>query len=131
MNYLYCSLRENACMLEDEELIMLANDFADLLHDCEWMHSGDIGDGCYNLSVSQFKKKWLHIEPEQRIAEIINSKVEALRRDMLKMLGLAPYCKDCKFFEGEKESYGNCVHCKGYMVHGYENPCDKYSSKED
>lgn len=126
MEYLYIRIQEYACMLEDAELISLANDFADLLHDCEWMHSGDIGEGNYNLSVSKFKRKWLHTEPEQRIAELINSKVESLRRDMLKMLGLAPYCKDCNFFEGEEESYGNCVHCKGYMKHGYDDVCEKF-----
>mgnify|MGYP003293792095 CR=1 FL=1 len=129
MNYIYCRIEEYAEMFEDPELILLAKDFANLAHDCEWMHSGDTGRGEYRKSCLDFKKKWLG-NKIVRQHRIIATEIEKLRNDLMDMLGGAVLCKDCIYFEkSEKSDYGECENCAGHMVHGYDLVCEKYRNK--
>ena len=131
MNYIYCQIDEYAEMFQDPELIRLAKDFADLAHACEWMHSGDIGEGEYNKAVLYFKQKWFG-DHNDRCEEIINSKVTQLKNELLAMIGRARFCKDCGFFNEQTNSdYGSCVNCKGYLTHAFDLACDKFEGEDD
>lgn len=125
MDCIYSQLQEYAWLLNDPELVELAMDFSEVLHDCEWMHSADISEGEYNKTVSEFKRKWF-VDANDRREEIIVEKVNALKNELLAMIGKAKYCKDCKRFKpGNVSEYGSCENCEGYLTHGYSFACDK------
>lgn len=71
MGYIYYQIKEYADMLEDKELIDLANDFARLLHDCEWYHSADTDRDTYLKTVKDFKNKWLRSDKYERNDKLI------------------------------------------------------------
>ncbi len=129
MGYLYYSLDENAHMLEDPLLVELATDFANLLHDCEWMHSGDIGRGTYRKTVSEFKQKWLNGDAPN-YSSVIDEKISALKTELLDMVGAAALCKDCGNFTPDKvKDYGRCPHHLGVLRHEYDLACHQYCEK--
>lgn len=123
MNYAYCTVEDVADMLGDRELIDLAKDFAKVLHDCEWWHSGDICKGNYNQTVDAFKKKWFQDKREIRIGRYIDDVCAELKREF----GCGSFCKDCvKWNPVEKEDYGTCPHRRGCLIHGWDDPCEEF-----
>jgi hypothetical protein len=49
---------DNPNPLEDTFLSELLHDMFDILHDCDWYLSGDIGKETYNRQKSEFLAKW-------------------------------------------------------------------------
>lgn len=90
MNYVYSTLEEYAVgMMKDAELDEMMADIANLLHACEWWHSGDYSEGQYREKANQFKKKWLGDmrTREARLERIIDEKANELRKELRKMIG--------------------------------------------
>ena len=89
MNYLYSQLEDKSYMLEDRELIEFVEDFAQLLHDCEWYQSGDYDREYYLKSVDAFKKKWLMFSEKrnERLARYINEIYDNAKRECLELIG--------------------------------------------
>lgn len=86
-NYMYKDIwwQYNKQML-DPELNELLEDFCDLLKDLEWYESGDTGEDDYRKSVREFKKKWLRGNASERLSEIVDDRIGALREEFLEML---------------------------------------------
>ena len=59
MEYICYKIEEYSADLCDHELTDLAKDMAEVYHDAEWWHSGDIFEETYRKTVAKFKKKWL------------------------------------------------------------------------
>lgn len=79
MNYFYAQLEEYTSCLKDKELVELAEDMARLFHDREWYDSRDIGEGSWNLSVAEFKRKWFTEPREERLERYIDEAVSDLK----------------------------------------------------
>ena len=87
MEYIYSKLYDSARgMLKDRELELMLNDFVEVLKDCEWMHSFDIGEEQYFETVSRFKQKWFG-KRDERLKEIIEQATDELKEELLKMIG--------------------------------------------
>lgn len=78
----YTVERELLGRMEDAELDRMIVDFGKLLHDLEWWTSGDIEEDAYRKTVKEFKKKWFKSNPKIRTEEIINEKIEELRKEL-------------------------------------------------
>lgn len=79
----------------DAELDELIKDIVPVLRAVEWWQSGDTCEDTYRKAVLKFKKKWLSDDVRtERLGEIINSKVEALREELLKMVGVIGFDGD-------------------------------------
>ncbi len=127
MNYFYAQLEEYASCLKDKELVELAEDMARLFHDREWHDSGDIGEGGWNRSVAEFKKKWFTEPREERLKRYIDEAVS----DLKVSLGIGNFCKDCALFTLQDDGYyGRCPHQKNVLVHGYEKSCGCFGRKD-
>lgn len=124
MNYFYSQMEEYCDRLGDRELNELARDLCKLFHDREWFDSSDYGEGTWNKSVSDFKKKWFETPREERILRYINDAMGEIKFQF----GIGDMCKDCNNFKGEKDdSYGDCCFCNGYLAHGYEKACEHFN----
>lgn len=90
MDYLFCKVKEYAVgIMGDPELDDLMNDIADLLHDAEWWHSGDIGDERYRQSVTVFKRKWFQDSRETRLLDYIDTALSDTRKRLCRMIGVS------------------------------------------
>ena len=97
MNYLYSRVDEEATgRMGDPELNALMVDLVELLHDCEWWHSADISWETYHKRIKEFKAKWLAggDARNKRLKEIVNDKVEQLRKELLEMIDVSPERKN-------------------------------------
>ena len=65
----------------DVELNEMIEDFAKVLHDLEWWHSGDIGEEDYRETVNNFKKKWFK-RTKGDIEKIIEQKMSNLKQEL-------------------------------------------------
>lgn len=73
----------------DAELDELIKDLVPVLKAVEWWQSCDTCEGTYRKAVLKFKKKWLSDDTRtERLGKIINGKVEELRKELLKMIGV-------------------------------------------
>lgn len=129
MNYFYSTLSEYESVLGDVELNDLVHDLVKVFHDKEWWDSADIGEGSYNRTVQEFKKKWFTKDGEiLRREQYFADALEELRI----MCGYGSFCKDCEHLEQRTDKpdsdYGKCEekHC---LVHGYEHICEKYKAR--
>jgi len=89
-NYRYCDVEEEYVgNMFDAELDELIKDLVPVLKAVEWWQSCDTGEDSYRKAVRKFKKKWLSGDVRmERLSEIINGKVENLREELLKMIGI-------------------------------------------
>ena len=89
-NYEYCRVDdEYVGRMYDAELDELIKDLVPVLKAVEWWKSGDTCEQTYREDVLKFKKKWLSDGVRtERLGEIINGKVEELREELLKMIGV-------------------------------------------
>lgn len=127
MNYFYAQLEEYASCLKDKELVELAEDMARLFHHREWFDSGDVGEGGWNRSVADFKKKWFTEPREERLERYIDEAVS----DLKVSIGIGNFCKDCALFTPQDDGYyGRCPHKTNVMVHGYEKPCGLFDARK-
>lgn len=92
MGYVYSVVRNEAAgMMGDAELDELMIDISDLLHDCEWWHSGDIGEETYRKTVARFKSKWFGdpTKRSERLEKLIDEKIAQVRTECRQMIGFA------------------------------------------
>ena len=89
-NYRYCDVEEEYVgHMFDAELDELIKDLVPVLKAVEWWQSCDTSESDYRKAVRKFKRKWLSDDVRtERLGEIINGKVEALREELLKMIGV-------------------------------------------
>lgn len=87
MDYICYRIDDIADMLEDKEMIELAKDFANLLHDCEWYHSSDIGRNDYFDAVDEFKNKWFKSERKERLINYINDIFDNAKKQCFELIG--------------------------------------------
>lgn len=79
----------------DAELDELIKDLVPVLKAVEWWQSCDTGEDTYRKEVRKFKKKWLSGDVRtERLNEIINGKVEELRKELLEMIGVVGFDHD-------------------------------------
>ena len=74
--------------MEDAELDEMMQDVSELLHDLEWYHSADYSEKTYRDSVKKFKTKWFGGNREERLKNIIENKLEEIRKELLDMIGV-------------------------------------------
>ena len=72
MDYISYRIEEYSADLCDRELTDLAKDMAEVYHDAEWWHSGEICEETYRKTVAKFKKKWLGSDRELRLKGYVN-----------------------------------------------------------
>ena len=134
LNYLSYNLEEVAPRLIDPEIIDLALDFAELLHEAEWYLSGDTGEGDYNIALDKFKAKWFKKAREERLEEYIVDTFIKNKDELLRMIGTAKRCKDCAAYgpeDSKKNSlYGWCKHKHGCMQHQEDWACELFEAKK-
>ena len=89
-NYMYSTVEdEYVGRMYDAELDALIKDLVPVLKAVEWWQSCDTSEKSYREAVRKFKKKWLSDDVRtERLSEIINGKVEDLREELLKMVGV-------------------------------------------
>lgn len=90
MNYIYCRFEEEVVgHMHDVELDEMMQDIAELLHDCEWWHSGDICEDTYRKTVKKFKAKWLQGGScrTKRLEKIIDDRLVAVRKELRQAIG--------------------------------------------
>jgi len=89
-NYEYCRVDdEYVGRMYDAELDELIKDLVPVLKAVEWWKSCDTCEETYRKEVLKFKNKWLSDGGRtERLGEIINGKVEELREELLKMIGV-------------------------------------------
>ena len=89
-NYRYCDVEEEYVgRMFDAELDELIKDLVPVLKAVEWWQSCDTGEDSYRKEVRKFKKKWLSGDVRtENLGKIINDKVEELREELLKMIGV-------------------------------------------
>lgn len=87
MNYVCFQIEEHAYMLEDPEMIALAEDMAKIFHDAEWYHSSDIRREKYIESMKAFKKKWFEGDRTERLKSYIDEELNAVKRKCFEMIG--------------------------------------------
>lgn len=92
-NYRYCDVEdEYVGRMYDPELDELIKDLVPVLKAVEWWKSCDTCERSYREAVKKFKDKWLSGNTRtDRLTEIINGKVEELRKDLLTMIGVIDY----------------------------------------
>ena len=94
-NYMYSSVEdEYVGHMYDAELDELMRDLVPVLKAVEWWQSCDTCEKTYRDTVTKFKKKWLSGDVRQKVLEqIISDKVDELKYDLLKMIGIVEYDK--------------------------------------
>lgn len=125
MDYFYCRLEEYSNVLGDKELNDLVKDLVKVFHDKEWFDSCDYSEGDYNKTVAEFKAKWFGRSDEERIKSIVNNKV----KEIYQTLGIGCYCKDCKHWKAESDTYGRCKENRR-LTHRYEFCCNDWEKVE-
>lgn len=95
-NYRYCDVEEEYVgHMFDAELDELIKDLVPVLKAVEWWQSCDTGEETYRKAVQKFKKKWLSGDLRQeRLNEIINGKINELRSELMKMIGVLEFESD-------------------------------------
>ena len=87
--------------MRDPELNALMEDIVKVLHDLEWWESGDICEETYRKTVTAFKGKWLGGKGRvERLTGIINKRIEAVRRELLTMIGVNTHGQ----YDGEEDA---------------------------
>ena len=91
--YRYSDIEETyAGRMFDAELDELIIDLVPVLKAVEWWQSSDTSEKEYRKAVQKFKKKWLSDDTRtERLGKIINEKVEELREELLKMIGVVGF----------------------------------------
>lgn len=87
MGYIYCTLQEYEGYLCDYEMDDLLKDFCKVLHDAEWMHSGDISEEKYQKTLNEFKSKWFSQTREERLKKYIDEAFKTEKEKCIKMIG--------------------------------------------
>ncbi len=92
-DYLYARVDEEYVgRMYDAELDELIKDLVPVLKAVEWWKSDDTCEETYRKTVREFKKKWLADDVRtERLSEIINGKIEELREELLKMIGVVGF----------------------------------------
>ena len=86
MDYLYGKVKDAKVYMADDEMKMLIEDIAEVLHDCEWWHSGDYSEEDYRKSLRKFKDKWFKAKREERLEDIIYKRCEELKAELIEMI---------------------------------------------
>lgn len=73
--------------LRDKELSELTYDLLRLLHDFEWMESGDTCEDTYYKTVETFKGKWFREARDDRMKRYIDDSIEDLKNEMYRLIG--------------------------------------------
>ena len=95
-NYTYCNVDEEYVgHMYDPELDALIKDLVPVLKAVEWWQSSDTCEKSYRDAVAKFKRKWLGNDKarQERLQQIICDKVDDLKTDLLKMIGIVEYDK--------------------------------------
>lgn len=130
MNYLCYSIENEISNIPDIEIKELAQDFAKLMHDLEWYLSCDYGEGSWTKSLEEFREKWLRNDGTDRIKEYVKKEMKQTEENVLQLLGMAMYCKDCENFTCGSGDYGDCKERKErYLFHQYDAKCDKFTPR--
>lgn len=90
LNYAYNYFEEAAAAFDDKEMRQLTSDLADVVHDLEWLLSGDISEEMYLQTLWQFKENWL--SPKR-----IETRKQAIRamKQIREFCGKQRYCEEC------------------------------------
>lgn len=72
--------------IEDEEIKDLILDTAKLLHDIEWFKECVNCEDRAEEAIYKFRKKWFGTTRNERIKEYIETSLEAVKQDMLKLI---------------------------------------------
>lgn len=87
-NYMYENIRDTYVgKMEDAELDEMMDELSDVLYELEWWQSGDTSEDKYRKAVAKFKKKWFQGDVTMRIVGIVEKKVDALKDELLTMIG--------------------------------------------
>lgn len=78
----------------DREMNALIQDIAKVLHDLEWWQSSDISEATYRKTVSEFKKKWLGGNREERLKDMINEIFNEAKKEASELIGENDEVKD-------------------------------------
>lgn len=87
MNYLCYRIEEEAGNMDDREIITLCKDVAKLMHDREWLLSGDYNESVWIKSLSEFKKKWFKGSRTSRLANLIDEVFTEAKEECMRMIG--------------------------------------------
>lgn len=130
LDYFYTILEEHIGDFKDKELDELVSDLADLFHDREWYLSGDYGEGEWNEARDKFKQKWFS---EGARAERIKKYLDDMKKEVLHSFGIdQKYCKDCKHWTRESDTFGKCEFAKGHLNHRCETcEYDKWEGRDN
>ena len=127
LDYFYCQLQEHIGDFKDKELDDLVKDLAELFHDREWYLSCDIGEGEWNEARDKFKAKWFTDGSRQ---ERVEQYLDEIKQEILQSFGTNhKYCKNCKHWTHESDTYGKCDFAEGYHNHRCDT-CKKWEEKE-
>ena len=74
--------------MHDAELNDLIKDLVEVLHDLEWMESGDIGEKGYAETVEKFKKKWFIMDRNERLKGYIDKSINECQRKLYSLIGV-------------------------------------------
>jgi elongation factor P hydroxylase len=77
---------ETSNEFEDMEVSHLVWDVLTLIHDYDWYVSGDTGAGDYHTAKQKFKEKWFKADRSERLAKIIDEKLDDVREELKAML---------------------------------------------
>ena len=87
-NYIYSKLSvECEGEMHDAEMDDLIKDLCEVLHDLEWWQSGDYSEDQYRETVSEFKKKWLTGDRQERLKGYIDEQIETVRHQLYSLIG--------------------------------------------
>ena len=87
-NYIYIKIQDELCgQMGDPELNDLMDDIAELAYQLECADSGDTDHETYQISVSEFKKKWFKSERSERLKTYIDNQLEHVKKNLYEMLG--------------------------------------------
>lgn len=87
MGYICFRMEEYSADLCDLELEDLAKDLAEVYHDAEWWHSGDICEETYRKTVAKFKQKWFGSDRELRLKGYVTEIFDGAYKEFLRLIG--------------------------------------------
>ena len=87
MDYVCYRVSEEADKMGDREIIALCKDVASLMHDREWLLSGDYDESDWIKSLSEFKKKWFKGSRTSRLTSLIDEVFTEAKEECLRMIG--------------------------------------------
>ncbi len=85
-NYTYNYLYTLAEYTKDLEIKRLLYDLGDLMYEEEWYQSGDTTYEDWDTARKAFKQKWFKDSREDRLKEIIESKLDETKRELIDMM---------------------------------------------